>query len=102
VDADQTRTEMLATGIRSVLGVKVLGPNLHGIEQIGQQIEAILAPLRGTRSVYYDRTLGGSYLDFHIKRDEAARYGLTVGDVEDVIETAIGGKNIAHVEGRER
>jgi Cu(I)/Ag(I) efflux system membrane protein CusA/SilA len=99
----QTRTEMLATGIRSVLGIKVLGPSLNGIEQIGQQIEAVLAPLQGTRSVYYDRTLGGYYLDFHIKRDEAARYGLTVGDVEDIIETAIGGKNIAQtVEGRER
>jgi len=99
----QTRTEMLATGIRSVLGVKVLGPDLNGIEQIGQQIEAVLGPLRGTRSVYYDRTLGGYYLDFHIKRDEAARYGLTVGDVEDIIETAIGGKNISQtVEGRER
>jgi Cu(I)/Ag(I) efflux system membrane protein CusA/SilA len=99
----QTRTEMLATGIRSVLGVKVLGPGLNGIEQIGQQIEAVLAPLRGTRSVYYDRTLGGYYLDFHIKRDEAARYGLTVGDVEDIIETAIGGKDISQtVEGRER
>ena len=99
----QTRTEMLATGIRSVLGVKVLGPSLNGIEQVGQQIEAVLAPLRGTRSVYYDRTLGGYYLDFHIKRDEAARYGLTVGDVEDIIETAIGGKDIAQtVEGRER
>ncbi len=99
----QTRTEMLATGIRSVLGIKVLGPGLNGIEQVGQQIEAVLAPLRGTRSVYYDRTLGGYYLDFHIKRDEAARYGLTVGDVEDIIETAIGGKNISQtVEGRER
>jgi Cu(I)/Ag(I) efflux system membrane protein CusA/SilA len=99
----QTRTEMLATGIRSVLGIKVLGPNLNGIEQIGRQIEAALAPLRGTRSVYYDRTLGGYYLDFHIKRDEAARYGLTVGDVEDIIETAIGGKDISQtVEGRER
>jgi Cu(I)/Ag(I) efflux system membrane protein CusA/SilA len=99
----QTRTEMLATGIRSVLGVKVLGPSLNGIERVGQQIEAVLAPLRGTRSVYYDRTLGGYYLDFHIKREEAARYGLTVGDVEDIIETAIGGKDIAQtVEGRER
>jgi len=99
----QTRTEMLATGIRSVLGIKVLGPDLNGIEHVGQQIEAILAPLQGTRSVYYDRTLGGYYLDFHIKREEAARYGLTVGDVEDIIETAIGGKNISQtVEGRER
>ena len=99
----QTRTEMLATGIRSVLGVKVLGPDLNGIEQVGQKIEAVLAPLRGTRSVYYDRTLGGYYLDFHVKREEAARYGLTVGDIEDVIETAIGGKDIAQtIEGRER
>jgi copper/silver efflux system protein len=99
----QTRTEMLTTGIRSVLGVKVLGPSLDGIERVGQQIEAVLAPLRGTRSAYYDRTLGGYYLDFHIKREEAARYGLTVGDVEDIIETAIGGKDIARtVEGRER
>jgi copper/silver efflux system protein len=99
----QTRTEMLATGIRSVLGVKVLGPSLNGIEQVGQQIEAVLGPLRGTRSVYYDRTLGGYYLDFHIKREEAARYGLTVGDVTDIIETAIGGKDITQtVEGRER
>ena len=99
----QTRTEMLATGIRSVLGVKVLGPSLNGIEQVGQQIEAVLAPLRGTRSIYYDRALGGYYLDFNIKREEAARYGLTVGDVEDIIETAIGGKDISRtVEGRER
>jgi Cu(I)/Ag(I) efflux system membrane protein CusA/SilA len=99
----QTRTEMLATGIRSVLGVKVLGPDLNGIEQLGLRIEAVLAPLRGTRGVYYDRTLGGYYLDFHIKRDEAARYGLTVGDVADIIETAIGGKDISQViEGRER
>jgi Cu(I)/Ag(I) efflux system membrane protein CusA/SilA len=99
----QTRTEMLATGIRSVLGVKVLGPDLNGIEQTGQQVEAVLAPLRGTRSVYYDRITGGYYLDFHIKRDEAARYGLTVGEVEDIIETAIGGKDISQtVEGRER
>ncbi|MGE0825887.1 MAG: efflux RND transporter permease subunit [Candidatus Binatia bacterium] len=99
----QTRTEMLATGIRSVLGIKVLGPHLQGIEQVGQQIEAVLGPLRGTRSVYYDRTLGGYYLDFHIRREEAARYGLTVGDVEDIIETAIGGKDISQtIEGRER
>ncbi len=81
----------------------MLGPSLNGIEQVGQQIEAVLAPLRGTRSVYYDRTLGGYYLDFHIKREEAARYGLTVGDVEEIIETAIGGKDISQtVEGRER
>ena len=99
----QTRTEMLATGIRSVLGIKVFGPDLESIEQVGTQIEAVLGSLRGTRSAYYDRAAGGYYLDFDVRREEAARYGLTVGDVQDVIETAIGGKNITQtVEGRER
>jgi Cu(I)/Ag(I) efflux system membrane protein CusA/SilA len=99
----QTRTEMLATGIRSVLGIKVFGPDLQSIEQAGLRIEAVLAPLRGTRSAYYDRAAGGYYLDFEVRRMEAARYGLTVGDVQDIIETAIGGKNITWtVEGRER
>ena len=99
----QTRTEMLATGIRSVLGIKVFGPDLESIEQVGTQIEAVLGPLRGTRSAFYDRAAGGYYLDFDVRRAEAARYGLTVGDVQDVIETAIGGKHITWtVEGRER
>jgi Cu(I)/Ag(I) efflux system membrane protein CusA/SilA len=99
----QTRTEMLATGIRSVLGIKAFGPDLESVEQAGLRIEAVLAPLRGTRSVYYDRAVGGYYLDFEVRRAEAARYGLTVGDVQDIIETAIGGKNITWtVEGRER
>jgi Cu(I)/Ag(I) efflux system membrane protein CusA/SilA len=99
----QTRTEMLTTGVRSVLGVKILGPKIDNIEQLGQQIEAVLAPLRGVRSAYYDRLSGGSFLDFHIKREEAARYGLLVSDIEDAIETAIGGKNITQtIEGRER
>lgn len=99
----QTRTEMLTTGVRSMLGVKILGPDLQAIEQLGQRIEATLAPLRGTRSAYYDRLTGGHYLDFHIKREEAARYGLAVSDVEDIIETAIGGKTITQtVEGRQR
>jgi Cu(I)/Ag(I) efflux system membrane protein CusA/SilA len=99
----QTRTEMLATGVRSVLGVKVLGPDLKVIERIGLAIERTLAPLRGTRSVYAERVTGGYFIDFDIRREEAARYGLTVGDVEDVIETAVGGKNITWtIEGRER
>jgi copper/silver efflux system protein len=99
----QTRTEMLATGIRSVLGIKVFGPDLESIEQAGLRIEAVLAPLRGTRSVYYDRAAGGYYLDFEVRRAEAARYSLTVGDIQDIIETAIGGKHITWtVEGRER
>ncbi len=99
----QTRTEMLATGIRSNLGIKVLGPDLQEIERVAVQIESVLSGLSGTRSAYAERVTGGYYLDFRVKREEIARYGLTVGDVEDIIETAIGGKNIAQtVEGRER
>ncbi|HXF05489.1 MAG TPA: CusA/CzcA family heavy metal efflux RND transporter [Blastocatellia bacterium] len=99
----QTRTEMLATGIRSNLGIKVLGQDLGEIERIGLEIEGLLQGVLGTRSAYAERVTGGYYLDFHVNREEAARYGLTVEDVEDVIETAIGGKNITQtVEGRER
>ena len=99
----QTRTEMLATGMRSNLGVKVFGPELATIEEIAVEIEEALRNVPGTRSVFAERVTGGYYVDFDIRREAAARYGLTVGDVEDVIETAIGGKNIAQtVEGRER
>ncbi len=99
----QTRTEMLSTGIRSNLGVKVFGPDLEAIEKIAIDIENVLQEVEGTRSVFADRVMGGYYLDFEINREQAARYGLTVGDVEDLIETAIGGKNISYtIEGRER
>jgi Cu(I)/Ag(I) efflux system membrane protein CusA/SilA len=99
----QTRTEMLATGIRSNLGIKILGPDLAEIERIGLEIEGLLQGIPGTRSAYAERVTGGYYLDFHVNREEAARYGLAVEDVEDVIESAIGGKNITQtVEGRER
>jgi Cu(I)/Ag(I) efflux system membrane protein CusA/SilA len=99
----QTRTEMLSTGMRSNLGIKVFGPDLARIEEIAVGIERALQDTPGTRSVFAERVTGGYYVDFDIKREAAARYGLTVGDVEDVIETAIGGKNIAQtVEGRER
>ncbi len=99
----QTRTEMLTTGFRSVLGVKVFGPDLGEIQNLGVQIEQALADLPDTRSVFAERTTGGYFLDFTVNRRAAARYGLTVGDVNDVIETAIGGKTIATtVEGRER
>jgi len=99
----QTRTEMLSTGFRSNLGIKVFGPDLETIEDIGVEIEGILTELQGTRSVFAERVTGGYFLDFDIDREQAARYGLTVGDVEDVIETAIGGKNISQtVEGQER
>ena len=99
----QTRTEMLATGFRSVLGLKIFGPDLQVIEQIGKEIEATVGMVPGTRSVLSERTTGGYFIDFKIRRQEAARYGLQVADVEDLIETAIGGKEISTtIEGRER
>src|SRR5213594_1524658 len=99
----QTRTEMLATGFRSVLGVKVFGPDLGGIQELAVQIEKELAEFPNTRSVFAERTVGGYFLDFTVNREAAARYGLKVGDVNDIIESAIGGRNITTtVEGRER
>ncbi|MCC6712450.1 MAG: efflux RND transporter permease subunit [Candidatus Dadabacteria bacterium] len=99
----QTRTEMLTSGFRSNLGIKVFGPDLGTIEEIGVEIENALSGTPGTRSVFAERITGGYFLDFDISREKAARYGLTVGDVGEVIETAIGGKNISQtVEGQER
>src|SRR3989475_4174788 len=99
----QTRTEMLTTGFRSILGVKVFGPDLGEIQKLAVQIEKELADLPNTRSVFAERTVGGYFLDFAVNREAAARYGLKVGDVNDIIESAIGGKNITTtVEGRER
>jgi Cu(I)/Ag(I) efflux system membrane protein CusA/SilA len=99
----QTRTEMLTTGFRSILGIKVFGPDLGTIQNIGVQIEKALSDFPNTRSVFAERTTGGYFLDFTPNRQVAARYGLTVGDVNDIVETAIGGKTIATtVEGRER
>src|SRR5438128_7631006 len=99
----QTRTEMLTTGFRSILGIKVFGPDLGKIQDLGVQIEKALSDFPNTRSVFAERTTGGYFLDFTPNREVAARYGLTVGDVNDIVETAIGGKTIATtVEGRER
>lgn len=99
----QTRTEMLTTGFRSVLGIKVFGPDLGTIQDVAVQIEKSLSDFPKTRSVFAERTTGGYFLDFTPNREVAARYGLTVGDVNDIVETAIGGKTITTtVEGRER
>ena len=99
----QTRTEMLATGVRSPLGIQVLGPDLRTIEDVATRVEATLQSVPGTRSAFAERIGGGHYLDFDIDRDAASRYGLRVGDVEDAIETAIGGTKVTQtVEGRER
>src|SRR5881296_1578467 len=98
-----TRTEMLATGFRTPVGVKVLGPDLTEIGRIGRDIEGVLSTLPGTRSAFAERTTGGYYFDFRVRRDAVARYGMTVGDVQDVIESAIGGASVSQtVEGRER
>src|SRR5437773_5290309 len=99
----QTRTEMLTTGMRSNLGIKVFGPDLGGIQDAAVQIEHTLTGFRDTRSVFAERTTGGYFLDFTVNREAAARYGLTVQDVNDVVETAIGGKTITTtIERRER
>jgi Cu(I)/Ag(I) efflux system membrane protein CusA/SilA len=97
------RTDMLSTGIRTPIGIKIFGPDLSVTQKIGEDIENALRDMPGTRNVFAERVVGGYYEDFKIDRDAIARYGLTVEDVEDVVETAIGGKNISTtIEGRER
>jgi copper/silver efflux system protein len=99
----KNRIDMLSTGIRTPVGIKIFGPDLKKIEEIGRQIEGILPQVSGTRTVFAERVAGGYYLDIDIRREEAARYGLMIGDVEMVIEAAIGGESISTtVEGRER
>jgi copper/silver efflux system protein len=99
----QTRTEMLTTGLRSILGIKVFGPTLEGIQRVGVSIERALSDLPDTRSVFAERTTGGYFLDFTVNREAAARYGLRVEEVNQIVETAVGGNTIgATVEGRER
>jgi Cu(I)/Ag(I) efflux system membrane protein CusA/SilA len=99
----KTRVDMLATGIRTPIGIKIFGTNLSEIEKIGTKLEQILTPIQGTRSILYERNLGGLYLDIIPDRNKLARYGLTVGDVERVIEAAIGGTPITvTIEGRNR
>ncbi len=99
----QTRTEMLATGIRSPLGIRVFGDDLRSIEEAAVAIEEVMAQVPGTRSAFADRTTGGFYVDVRVRREEASRYGLRVEDVNDVVAGAIGGENVSQtVEGRER
>ena len=99
----QTRTEMITTGVRSPVGIKVLGPDLKTIEKIGLEVEQVLANVPGTKSAFAERLNEGYYLDLTVNRREAARYGLTVGDVQGVITSAIGGETVTTtVEGRER
>jgi Cu(I)/Ag(I) efflux system membrane protein CusA/SilA len=99
----KARTDMLSTGIRTPVGIKIFGPSLDTINTIGAQIEGALGSVRGTRNVFAERVTGGYYVNFKVKRDQIARYALTVGDVEMVIESAIGGANVTTtIEGRER
>jgi copper/silver efflux system protein len=99
----KARIDMLATGIRTPVGIKVLGPNLEELERIGLELEHHIKDITGTRSVYAERMTTGYFLDVIVNRQEAARYGLTVEDIQEVVETAIGGMNITTtVEGRER
>ena len=99
----KTRIDMLSTGIKTPVGIKVSGPDLNVLQRISLQIEEAMKTMPETLSAFGDRTVGGYYLDFNINRENAARYGLTVGDVQDVIQTAIGGMNITWtVEGLER
>ena len=99
----KTRIDMLATGIKTPVGVKVAGPDLSVIQDIGKQLEVILADVKGTASVYSERVAGGRYIKVDIQREKAARYGLNIADVQQVVATAIGGMNVAYsVEGLER
>jgi copper/silver efflux system protein len=99
----QTRTEMLATGVRSPLGIEVFGDDLDAIEKAAIAVEHSVSKIPGTRSAFAERSTGGFYIDFEVKRAEAARHGLTVADINMVVAQAIGGENISEtVEGRER
>ena len=99
----KTRIDMLATGIKTPVGIKVSGPDLSVIQSIGKDLERILAPVTGTASVYSERVAGGRYIDVDIDRARASRFGLNIDDIQDIVRTAIGGINVTQtVEGLER
>ena len=99
----KTRIDMLSTGIKTPVGIKIMGEDLEVLNRIGQEIEGVVRDIPGTLSVYAERVVGGNFLDYNIDRKEAARYGLTVGDIQDVIMTAVGGMNVTYtVEGLAR
>ncbi len=99
----KNRIDMLSTGIRTPVGIKVMGPDLKKIEEIGLQLEGIIKDVKGTRSVFSERVAGGYFLDFTLRRDQLARYGLNIDDVNMIVMSAIGGEPITTtIEGRER
>ena len=99
----KTRIDMLATGIRTPVGIKIMGPDLATIQHLGQQIETIVKAVPGTTSVYAERTATGRYVDIDIDRVAAGRYGLNIKDVQDIVGSAVGGMTVSYtVEGLER
>ncbi|MCB9208513.1 MAG: efflux RND transporter permease subunit [Ignavibacteriales bacterium] len=99
----KTRIDMLSTGIKTPVGIKIAGPDLQVLQKIGKEIEQVAKTIKGTRSAFAERSAGGNYVDFSINRDAIARYGLSVGDVQNIIMSAIGGMNVTKtVEGLER
>ncbi len=99
----KTRIDMLATGIKTPLGIKVAGPDLNELDRIAAEIEPVIRALPGTGSVFAERTMGGNYVQFDIDRDGIARYGLTLGAVQDILQVALGGMPLSTtVEGLER
>ena len=99
----RTRIDMLATGIRTPLGIKITGPDMGGISELGIEIEAALKKVPGTQNVFAERVVGGHYLDIQVNRPNAGRYGVTVADIENFVQSAIGGENISTmIAGRER
>ena len=99
----KTRIDMLSTGIKTPVGIKLMGPDLNILSDLGERVAALLKTVPGTLSAFPDKAVGGNFIDYRIRREEAARYGLTVGDVQDVIMSAIGGMNVTQtVEGLER
>jgi len=99
----KTRIDMLATGIKTPVGIKVAGPDLDVIQKVGTQLERVLADVPGTASVYSERVAGGRYVVADIRRERASRYGLNIADIQEIVRTAVGGMNVTQtVEGRER
>ena len=99
----ETRINMLSTGIKSAVGIKIAGPDLATLQRIGEQVEAVVRQVPGTASAFADRVMGGHYIEFNINRDAIARYGLTIGDVQDVLSVALGGMPLTTtVEGLQR
>ena len=99
----KNRIDMLSTGIRTPVGIKIFGPDLGKIEEIGKHLEMVLQTIPGTRSAYAERVTSGYYLDFELKREEIARYGLAIDEIQMLVESVIGGESITTtVEGRER